>query len=69
MRIITFLHEIVENDEGELFVYLLSIYDKSDKENISDNFLVTLIDDIDFDIEEDNVDESKSTDKDLDENK
>lgn len=29
MRVITFIHEVVEQADGEIVVYLISIYDKS----------------------------------------
>jgi len=44
-RIITYLH-IEETKENEQVVYLISIYDKSDYENISDNFIQQIIDEI-----------------------
>ena len=46
LRIITYVDvEIQEIDEDNTNVYLLSIYDKSDYENISDKQLKSLIDD------------------------
>lgn len=51
MRVITFIWEIaVENiadeDNSETIIFLASIYDKSDEENISDNDIKYLIDEI-----------------------
>ena len=43
MRIITFVHEVVEQPDGTIAVYLISIYDKSNTANISDKFLDALI--------------------------
>jgi mRNA-degrading endonuclease RelE of RelBE toxin-antitoxin system len=44
-RVITYLH-IEETEVNLQVVYLISIYDKSDYENIADNFLQQMIDDI-----------------------
>jgi len=49
-RIITYLH-IEETVDNEHIVYLISIYDKSDYENISDNFIQQMIDEIETEIE------------------
>ena len=49
-RIITYLH-IEETEDDEQAVYLISIYDKSDYENISDNFIQQMIDEIETEIE------------------
>ena len=49
-RIITYLH-IEETEDNEHVVYLISIYDKSDYENISDNFIQQMIDEIETEIE------------------
>ncbi len=49
-RIITYLH-IEETEDNEQVVYLISIYDKSDYENISDNFIQQMIDEIETEIE------------------
>ena len=49
-RIITYLH-IQETEDNEQVVYLISIYDKSDYENISDNFIRQMIDEIETEIE------------------
>jgi len=46
MRVITFIHEVVEQPDGEMVVYLISIYDKSDTANISDKYLSFLINDV-----------------------
>ena len=54
-RIITYLH-IEETEDNEQFVYLISIYDKSDYENISDNFIRQMIDEIETEIESSNDD-------------
>ena len=40
------IDHIQEQENGEVDVYLLSIYDKSDYENISDNFLKEIIEKI-----------------------
>lgn len=46
MRVITFVEiALIENDES-IDVYLLSIYDKSERKNISDKFLSGLIEEI-----------------------
>lgn len=55
IRIITYLHIEVSADETE--VYLLSIYDKSDYENISDKILKQLINSIEDDINNENEDQ------------
>ncbi|MCB0520610.1 MAG: hypothetical protein R2830_24985 [Saprospiraceae bacterium] len=44
MRIITYVY--VENNEGQIDNYLLSIYDKSEFENISDKLLSRLVDEV-----------------------
>ena len=49
-RVITYLH-VEENGDNEQVVYLISIYDKSDYENISDNFIRQMIDEIEIEIE------------------
>ena len=49
-RIITYLH-IEETEDNQQVVYLISIYDKSDYENISDNFIQQMIDEIETEIE------------------
>lgn len=54
-RIITYLH-IEETEDNEQVVYLISIYDKSDYENISDNFIRQMIDEIETEIESSNDD-------------
>lgn len=46
MRVITFIHEVVEQADGQIVVYLISIYDKSDTANISDKYLAALINDV-----------------------
>ncbi len=46
MRVITFIHEVIEQADGEIVVYLISIYDKSDTANISDKYLNFLINDV-----------------------
>lgn len=54
MRIITYVHiEIEQESEEETNVYLLSIYDKSDFENISDKLLRNLIEEVQSEIKED----------------
>jgi mRNA-degrading endonuclease RelE of RelBE toxin-antitoxin system len=49
-RVITYLH-IEETEDKEQVVYLISIYDKLDYENISDNFIRQMIDQIETEIE------------------
>jgi mRNA-degrading endonuclease RelE of RelBE toxin-antitoxin system len=49
-RVITYFH-IEKTEENEQVVYLISIYDKSDYENISDNFIRHMIDQIEIEIE------------------
>jgi mRNA-degrading endonuclease RelE of RelBE toxin-antitoxin system len=49
-RVITYLH-IETTEDNEQVVYLISIYDKSDYENISDNFIQQMIDEIEAEIE------------------
>ena len=64
LRIITYVDvEIQEIDEDNTNVYLLSIYDKSDYENISDKQLKSLIDDVQTEIEQ-----SEENDESLEEN-
>lgn len=47
MRIITYVEvEVITDKEENTTVYLLSIYDKSDYENVPDNILKTLIADL-----------------------
>lgn len=46
MRIITYLEEM-EDDEIETLITLLSIYDKSDIDSISDNQIKSIIDSLD----------------------
>ena len=48
--VITNFH-VEENGDNEQVVYLISIYDKSDYENISDNFIRQMIDQIETEIE------------------
>lgn len=53
MRIITYVHfEVKEGDKDETDVFLLSIYDKSEYENISDKLLINLIQEIQSEIDE-----------------
>ena len=54
-RIITYLH-IEETEDNEQVVYLVSIYDKSNYENISDNFIRQMINEIETEIESSNDD-------------
>lgn len=54
-RIITYLH-IEETEDNEQVVYLVSIYDKSNYENISDYFIRQMIDEIETEIESSNDD-------------
>ena len=49
-RVITYL-KIEKTEDNQQVVYLISIYDKSDYENISDNFIGQMIDEIDTEIE------------------
>jgi mRNA-degrading endonuclease RelE of RelBE toxin-antitoxin system len=49
-RVITYFH-FEKTEENEQVVYLISIYDKSDYENISDNFIRQMIDQIETEIE------------------
>jgi len=49
-RVITYFH-IEKTEDNEQVVYLISIYDKSDYENISDNFIRQMIDQIETEIE------------------
>jgi hypothetical protein len=42
LRVITYAH-IHESENGDILVFLLSIYDKSEMQNISDNFIKDLI--------------------------
>ena len=72
LRIITFVQFVIEDlNSEELDVYLLSIYDKSDFANISDNLLKHLIKEIQEEInkeelidkeEEENQDEEEQND-------
>lgn len=55
LRIITYVY--LKINEYETEVYLLSIYDKSDYENISDKLLKQLIEDIEEDINTENEDQ------------
>ncbi|MFK7904080.1 MAG: hypothetical protein AB8B69_03100 [Chitinophagales bacterium] len=64
MRVITFIHEVVEQADGEIVVYLISIYDKSNTANISDKFLSILIDDVVANISLNEESTNEQTDKD-----
>ncbi len=66
MRVITFIHEVVEQADGEIVVYLISIYDKSNTANISDKFLSVLIDDVvaSIQVTEESIDSPDSNDAD-----
>jgi len=46
MRVITFVDVFLAHQDDETDVYILSIYDKSDRENIADNFLTDLVEEI-----------------------
>lgn len=52
MRVITYVFEIEivieENPEQDITVFLLTIYDKSEQESVSEKDLKNLIKDIDF---------------------
>jgi len=49
-RVITY-HQIEKTEDNEQVVYLISIYDKSDYENISDSFIEQMIVEIETEIE------------------
>lgn len=75
MRIITYVHfEVKEESEDETDVFLLSIYDKSEYENISDKLLRNLIQEIQSEIgegkerssEDKNSQDDKNTEEDGD---
>lgn len=51
MRIITYVH-LMEKENGEIDIYLLSIYDKSDYENVSENLLKEIVEEIQNEITE-----------------
>ena len=68
LRVITYVDiEIKPIDEENVDVYLLSIYDKSDYENISDKHLKNLVDEVQKEIEQEDdsiEDENDSIDED-----
>ena len=67
LRIITYVDvEIQEIDEDNTNVYLLSIYDKSDYENISDKQLKSLIDDVQTEIEQSEENDESPEENDID---
>ena len=67
LRIITYVDvEIQEIDEDNTIVYLLSIYDKSDYENISDKQLKSLIDDVQTEIEQSEENDESPEENDID---
>ena len=67
LRIITYVDvEIQEIDEDNTNVYLLSIYDKSDYENISDKQLKSLIDDVQTEIEQSKENDESPEENDID---
>lgn len=43
MRIITYVHAIIVESEEHIRVYLLTIYDKAEFDNISDDYLKSVI--------------------------
>ena len=51
MRIITYIH-LLEKENGEIDIYLLSIYDKSDYENISERLLKEIVEEVQNEITE-----------------
>ena len=51
MRVITFVDVFLAHQDDETDVYILSIYDKSDSENIADNFLTDLVEEIQEEVE------------------
>jgi len=51
MRVITFVDVFLVHEDAETDVYMLSIYDKSDSENIAENFLTDLVEDIQEEVE------------------
>jgi len=65
LRIITYVFLKINNIETE--VYLLSIYDKSDYENISDKLIKQLIENIQINIEEEEIDGSEDENDDQEE--
>ena len=57
LRVITYVEAIVQElDDKNIDLYLLSIYDKSDYENISDKLLRSLVQEIQQEIEENRKD-------------
>lgn len=46
MRVITYIHAIIVESEENIQVYLLTIYDKSEFDNISDSYLKSVIESI-----------------------
>ena len=57
LRVITYVEAIVQElDDENIALYLLSIYDKSDYENISDKLLRSLVQEIQQEIEENRKD-------------
>lgn len=46
MRVITYVHAIIVESEENIQVYLLTIYDKSKFDNISDSYLKSVIESI-----------------------
>ncbi len=49
LRIITYVH-VLEKENGEIDIYLLSIYDKSDYENISEALLKQIVEEVQSEI-------------------
>jgi len=73
LRIITYIH-ILEKENGEIDIYLLSIYDKSDYENISDGFLKEIVEEIQNEIADaqqdtDDIDKKLNADEDSEKQK
>lgn len=46
MRVITYVHAIIVESEEDIQVYLLTIYDKAEFDNVSDEYLKSVIESI-----------------------
>ena len=46
MRVITYVEAELVPKQGDIDVYLLSIYDKSDRENISNQLIYQIVDEV-----------------------
>jgi len=61
LRVITYVYVKIQKDDETTRVYLLTIYDKSDIDNLSDNIIKEYIDDIQKEIDKE-IDLSETSD-------